>query len=155
MPRWAAASLYMSEAQRRGYQSSTDTSICWCLFDVLLGGYIEHRNGDKTTVHGTGHVRVGTAVSSSNVMKSGAHYAEFLITGAPYIGIVRPMPGLDASAYQEGVCSFTEYTNLFPDFRAQTSDEWGNDSVHACEYYCKDGEMFWTNWDDKQIEGVD
>ena len=34
------------------------------LFNVLLGGGIEHRNGNKATVYGTGHPLVCTAVSS-------------------------------------------------------------------------------------------
>ncbi|EJK65172.1 hypothetical protein THAOC_14001, partial [Thalassiosira oceanica] len=93
------------------------------------------------------------AVSSGYAMKSGAHYAEFLITGTtPCIGIVRPMPGLDASAYQEGVCSFTEYTNLFPDFRAQRTDDWGDSDVHACDFCCGSGRMNWTDWYDDQID---
>ncbi|EJK59319.1 hypothetical protein THAOC_20475 [Thalassiosira oceanica] len=138
------------------YASSTTTwlSILYIYehlldFDVLLGCYIEHRNGDKTAICATGHRSVisSVAVSSSYIMKSGAHYAEFLITGTtPCIGIVRPMPGLDAGAYQKGGCSFVEDSRFSPDFLAQRSDEWGNGNVHACEYYCGDGEKFWTDW---------
>ena len=50
-----------------------------------------------------------TAVASGYVMTSGVHYAEFKTTELPdtdpegfaYIGIVRPMPGLDAGSYDE------------------------------------------------------
>ena len=70
------------------------------VFDVLLGGSIEHQNGDKTMVYGTENLC--TAVSSNCDMSSGSHFTEFEIfngtIGAPYIGIVRSMPGLDAGA---------------------------------------------------------
>ncbi|EJK74127.1 hypothetical protein THAOC_04216 [Thalassiosira oceanica] len=115
-------------------------------FDVLLGCYIEHRNGDKTTVRGTGHVfDSSVAVSSNCVMKSGVHIAKFLITGEPYIGIVRPMPGLDAGAYQEEFDFFDD--NIYPDFRAQISSDWDSD-VHACDFSCGNGKVAWTDWED-------
>ena len=88
-------------------------------------------------------------------MKSGVHYAEFQITGTPYIGIVRPMPGLDTGAYREGF-DFTEF-DFYPDFRAQRSDDWGNGNVHVCEYFCEEGTMTWTDWDgeaDEEFEVV-
>ncbi|EJK48385.1 hypothetical protein THAOC_32820 [Thalassiosira oceanica] len=123
-------------------------------FDVLLGGFIEHRNGDKTAVCATAGDSYSTAVSSSYVMRSGAHYAEFLITGTPYIGIVRPLPGLDAGAYQEEFYFIGE--SSFPtDFLAQRSDDWGDGDVHACDYFCCDGQMSWTNWGDELNERVD
>ena len=120
-------------------------------FDVLLGGYIEHPNGDKTTVRGTSHCFGSVAVSSGYVMSSGAHYAEFQITGTPCIGIVRPMPGLDANAYKDegkDFC-FIGVPSLKPDFLAQKSDDWGNGDVHACEYGSFEGGMSWTSWDDE------
>ncbi|EJK57260.1 hypothetical protein THAOC_22718, partial [Thalassiosira oceanica] len=122
------------------------------MFDVLLGGFIEHRNGDKTAVCASEDPKIcrSVAVSSSNVMKSGAHYAEFLFTGAPYFGIVRPMPGLDAGAYQNGFDFFE--SRFYSDFLAQRSDDWGDSNVHACEFSCGDGEMCWTDWDDDDIE---
>ncbi|EJK47414.1 hypothetical protein THAOC_33863 [Thalassiosira oceanica] len=128
------------------------------IFDVLLGGYIEHRNGDKTAVCAKGEDYHGSvAVSGSYVMRSGAHYAEFLITGTPCIGIVRPMPGLDAGAYQERFILFDDI--FYPDFLAQRTDDWGNSDVHACEYFCDDGGMRWTNWDDFEFgvewEGIE
>ncbi|EJK58218.1 hypothetical protein THAOC_21676, partial [Thalassiosira oceanica] len=122
------------------------------LFDVLLGGYIEHRNGDKTAVCATGDIKFSTALSSSYVMSSGAHYAEFLITGRPSIGIVRPMPDLDANAYQEDFTFIWGDPGLRPDFRAQRSDEWGNSEVHACDFDCVDGNMSWTDWCNDQID---
>ncbi|EJK44137.1 hypothetical protein THAOC_37351, partial [Thalassiosira oceanica] len=126
------------------------------MFDVLIGGYIEHRNGDKTAVcasgnDGTeGNYGFSVAVSSSYVMSSGAHYAEFLITGDPSIGIVRSMSGLEAGAYQEEFSFY--YSTLFPDFLAQRSDDWGNSNVHTCDFCCYDGRMNWTDWDDYIID---
>ncbi|EJK59108.1 hypothetical protein THAOC_20712 [Thalassiosira oceanica] len=120
------------------------------LFDVLLGGYIEHRNGDKTAVCASGNDGISVAVSSSHVMSSGAHYAEFLITDKPSIGIGRPMPGLEAGAYQEEFSFY--YSYLFPDFLAQRSDDWGNSHVHACDFCCYDGTMSFTDWDDYIID---
>ncbi|EJK58217.1 hypothetical protein THAOC_21679 [Thalassiosira oceanica] len=117
-------------------------------FDVLLGGFIEHRNGDKTAVCAKGEDHFDSvAVSIRYTMKLGAHYAEFLITGAPCIGIVRPMPGLDAGAYQENFHWFDDL--LFADFLAQRSDDWGDSEVHACEFSCDDGTMNCTGWDDE------
>jgi len=123
-------------------------------FDVLLGGCIENQIGDKTAVCATGatgpNCNYSVAVSSSYVMRSGAHYAEFLITGEPYIGIVRPMPGLDAGAYQE---NFHLLDNRFyTDFLAQRTDDWGNSDVHACEYDCDSGVMNRTNWEDYEMD---
>ncbi|EJK66796.1 hypothetical protein THAOC_12246 [Thalassiosira oceanica] len=122
------------------------------MFDVLLGSYIEHRNGDRTAVCATGDILVSTAVSGSYVMSLGAHYAEFLITGRPYIGIARPMPGLNACAYQEEEFSFIGDDFLYPDFRAQRTDDWGDSDVHACEFNCGDGAMILTDWDDEEID---
>ncbi|EJK56773.1 hypothetical protein THAOC_23272, partial [Thalassiosira oceanica] len=92
------------------------------------------------------------AVSIRYAMKLGAHYAEFLITGAPCIGIVRPMPGLDADAYQENFHWFDDL--LFADFLAQRSDDWDDSDVHACEFSCDDGTMNCTDWDDKRQFGL-
>ncbi|EJK45990.1 hypothetical protein THAOC_35367 [Thalassiosira oceanica] len=117
-------------------------------FDVLLGGNIEHQNGDKTTIYGAIGDGYSVAVSSGYVMTSGSHYAEFQISGSStFIGIVRPMPGLDASAYQGGSFGFVGRSRFYPDFLAQRSDNWGDGNVHACEYNCLDGEMFWTKWE--------
>ena len=112
-------------------------------FDVLLGGYVEHLDGDKTKVRGTGDFN-SVAVSSGCVMRSGAHYAEFQIVGEPFIGVVRPMPGLDAGAYGGNFSFFDD--RFYPDFLAQRSADWGNGNVHVCEYYCGDGEMKWCDW---------
>ncbi|EJK74188.1 hypothetical protein THAOC_04148 [Thalassiosira oceanica] len=57
------------------------------LFDVLIGGCIEHLNEDKTTVCATGDDGISSAVASRHVMSSGVHFAEFQITGTPYIGV--------------------------------------------------------------------
>ena len=120
-------------------------------FDVLLGGYIEYRNGDKSTVDGTGFYDgdVSTAVSSSYLMRSGTHFAEFQITGTPSIGIVRPMPGLDAGAYYEEFDFFDD--RIYPEFLAQRSADWGNGNVHVCSYASGWGRMSWINWEEMEL----
>ena len=132
------------------------------VFDVLLGGYIAHRNGEKTAVCATGtrdeeHFNNNAAVSSNCIMRSGTHYAEFQIKGEPFIGIVRPMPDLDANAYDgdDMDFSFNGVPLLTSDFHAQRSDDWGDSNVHACDYCCYSGEMSWTNWDRESGEGID
>ena len=117
------------------------------IFDVLLGGHIEYANGDKTTVYGTNDY-LCTAASNHYVMSSGAHYAEFRITGVPWIGIVRPMPNLDASAYARSYCCFVGEPDLYPVFLAQRSDRWGDSNVCACQYQCENGYLSWTDWDE-------
>ena len=48
-------------------------------------------------------------------MSSGSHYDEFtIITGSPYIGIVRPAPDLNAGAYKEGFYWFD--SDFYADF---------------------------------------
>ena len=127
--------------------------------DVLLGVWIEHENGDPTAVRGTyddigdGDYFKCTAVSSGHVMKSGIHYAEFNVTGyTSYIGIVRPMPGLDVGRYQEGVCHFIDSEHK-RDFLAQRSDDWGSSNVHACELDVSSGMLSWTDWGERGHEG--
>ena len=79
-------------------------------------------------------------------MRSGSHYAQFkLISGEPFIGIARPMPGLDAGAYNDG-CRFVGIRRFYSDFLAQRSDDWGDGNVHAFEYQ-SDGYASWTDWD--------
>ena len=123
------------------------------VFDVLLGERIEHRNGNKATVYGSGHLLVCTALSSIYTMRTGSHYAEFEITGTPIIGIVRPMPSLDAGATANEECYYLiGERELYPDFLAQRSDEWGFGNVQACEYFCGTGEMSWSDWDEEDEE---
>ena len=117
------------------------------VFDVLLGGHIEHRNGDLSMVHCTTGDHVCSA-TSCYAMASGSHYAEFQITGTPYIGIVRPMPDLDAGAYRPDEGLWFD-SDLYPDFLAERSDDWVNGDVHACEYTSMGGHLDWTNWDDE------
>ena len=118
------------------------------MFDVLLGAYIGYRNWDKTAVCGTKKGDFCTAVSSGHVMRSGIHFAEFeIISGEPYIGIVRPMPSLDAEAY-ENDCFFVGRRAFYHAFLAQRSDDWGDGNVHACEYSSYTGKVCWTDWDD-------
>ncbi|EJK51741.1 hypothetical protein THAOC_29062, partial [Thalassiosira oceanica] len=81
-------------------------------FDVLLANgrrLIEYKNGDPSVVCGCGTpFEMGddpdfsrcTAVTSGYVMTSGVHFVQFYdISCMPCIGIVRPMPGLDADRY--------------------------------------------------------
>ncbi|EJK59886.1 hypothetical protein THAOC_19840, partial [Thalassiosira oceanica] len=85
-------------------------------------------------------------------MRSGSHYTEFQVTGVPYIGIVRPMPGLNASAYLRDFSFIGGDGSFFPDFLAQRSDYWGDGDVHACDYNCDDGKMHFTAWDEVDEE---
>ncbi|EJK48052.1 hypothetical protein THAOC_33185 [Thalassiosira oceanica] len=132
------------------------------LFDVLLGNNIEYQNGDKSTVQTTAAIKstvqgtatiYNAALSSGYVMSSGSHYAEFQIGETPFIGVVRPMPGLDAGAYQEEFY-FVGESGLLPDFLAQRSDDWGDGDVHACEYFSFNGRMSWTDWEDAGHMGL-
>ena len=115
-------------------------------FDTILGRGIEHRSRIRSTVHGCGGF-TGTAIANNYVMVSGLHYAEFMITGDPHIGIVRPIPNLDPDRFVDGSFHFFQY-RLRPDFLAQKANEWCAGDVHACEYFCGNGTMNWTNWDD-------
>ncbi|EJK67133.1 hypothetical protein THAOC_11873, partial [Thalassiosira oceanica] len=118
-------------------------------FDVLLANgrrFIEYKNGDPSVVcgrtdpsdidnwdiTGVGFHRC-TAVTSGYVMTSGVHFAQFDdIMGMPCIGIVRPMPGLDADLYLYcGSFGFVECQHLYGDFLAQRSDDWGGSNIHA------------------------
>ena len=132
-------------------------------FDVLLGDYIEHRNGDETTVYSTADF-LCTAVSSGYVMRSGRHYSEFkIIAGIPVIGIARPMPGLDAVRHEDDDGHdygfyFIGDPDLYRKFVSERSDDWGDgDGVHACEYSCHEGKMSSTRWDEdyeyEELEG--
>ena len=135
-------------------------------FDVLLGGCIEHQNGDKTSIHAMDDDYYCTAASSHSVMWSGIHFAEFKITESPWIGIVRPMPNLDPGRFVVNEDCFDFFNKgMWYDFGAaaridgwgdakcffleQRIDEWGNGNgnVHACEYWSYNGSMSWTNWD--------
>ncbi|EJK55984.1 hypothetical protein THAOC_24209 [Thalassiosira oceanica] len=123
-------------------------------FDVLLGRYIEYLNGDKTAVCATGDYDgdVSVAVARSYIMRSGPHYVEFLITGTATnigIGIVRPMPGLDAGAYDEEFDFFDD--RFYPDFLAQRSADWVNDNAHACSFASGCGLMSWINWYEREL----
>ncbi|EJK62722.1 hypothetical protein THAOC_16655 [Thalassiosira oceanica] len=122
------------------------------LFDVLLGSSIEYQNGDEATVQGTGNT--STALSSDYVMRSGSHYAEYeIIVGLPYIGVVRPMPGLDVASFGEDCCYFVGDESFYPRFlaRAQRSVRWGAYSnVHVCEYNISGGNMAWADWEDEE-----
>ena len=128
------------------------------LFDVLLGRSIEYRNGDKTTVHNATNW-ICTAVSSHYVMRSGTHYAEFQITGTPDLGIVRPMPNLDAGAFGDYGFFVGDIEDFYPAFLAQRSDGWGACNIHACQYSCGHGVVEWTDWNDyypiENYEGMD
>ncbi|EJK68870.1 hypothetical protein THAOC_09915 [Thalassiosira oceanica] len=124
-------------------------------FDILLGEGVEYLNGDKATVHNTGS-KICSAVSSIYNMRIGSHFAEFEIidanSGMPFIGIVRPMPGLNSRVFFEEDHYFIGNSNAYPDFLEQRSDEWGVGGVHACEYFCGTGGMSWTSWVEDEDE---
>ncbi|EJK47474.1 hypothetical protein THAOC_33798 [Thalassiosira oceanica] len=112
------------------------------LFDVLAGDGIEHRNGDESIVYGTA-MKTCTAVSRSYIMTTGLHFAKFQITGTPFIGVARPMPKRIFS--RENFSFF--HPEYYDTFLAARTDEWGDDdNVHACLYFCRNGETIWTNW---------
>ena len=131
------------------------------VFDVLLGEYIGHKDGDPTTVCGTDDSagdRKCIAVASGHVMTSGVHYVEFNVTGYTYIGIVRPMPGLDAGRYREEECRFVGGSYFIDsehksDFLAQRSYDWVGNDIHACEYDPTQGELNWTDWGERGYGG--
>ncbi|EJK78012.1 hypothetical protein THAOC_00112 [Thalassiosira oceanica] len=123
------------------------------VFDVLAGVGIEHRNGDESRVYGT---TSGTdddvsssAVSSSYIMTTGSHFAEFEITGTPFIGVARPMPKLIFD--REGFNFFN--SDHFDTFLAERTDEWGDSNVHACQYYCQSGGTIWTGFEGEDYRG--
>jgi len=132
-------------------------------FDVLLANgrrFIEYKNGDPSVVCGcqsyvlntpSGFSRC-TAVTSGYVMTSGVHFAQFDdITGMPCIGIVRPMPGLDADLYlNSGDFGFVDRHRYYRDFLAQRSDDWGGSNIHACEYDPADTVLNWTDWGEEE-----
>ena len=139
------------------------------VFDVLLGDYIGHKDGDPTTVCGTmsRYNDDGTwneneemkciAVASGYVMTSGIHYAEFNVDGWAYMGIVRPLPGLDAGRYlqREDDFDFIWSTGLHCEFLAHRSDDWGGSNVHACELDFSLGDVRWTDWDKNYGRSLD
>lgn len=145
------------------------------MFDVLIGGDVEYRDKDgfyefepgeedKTTVYGASDYYVSAAVASGYVMRSGSHFTEFVVhgNGMPTIGIVRPMASLDAGTgtdyffindSEERYIVRSRLEELYTDFLAQRTDDWGDGNVHACEYRPSTGRMCWTNWNDEEEEG--
>ncbi|EJK58396.1 hypothetical protein THAOC_21480 [Thalassiosira oceanica] len=112
------------------------------LFDVLAGGGgIEHRNGDESRVYGTTNDYC-TAVSNSNIMTTGSHFAEFEITGTPFIGVARPMP---KEIFSRESFNFFN-SDHFDALLAARTDRWGDGKVHACQYFCRDGGAIWTSF---------
>ena len=114
------------------------------IFDVISKN-VFYQSGNRSIVQ-TNNVGTNTAVASSYVMRSGAHYAMFRTTERPYIGIVRPMPNLNISAIDSGEFYFIGVHNSDSRFFAQRCADWGDGDIHACEYCCVDGKMNWTNW---------
>jgi len=124
----------------------------------LMGRGNVHFSGDRTLVCGTSDVIPGAAIANNYIMESGIHFAEFAIDhGYPNIGIVRPMPNLDPDRFANQGFSFFRRA-FYDDFLAARTDEWGDDNVHACEYYVGNGGVIWTDWegggDDEEIEWV-
>ena len=63
------------------------------------------------------------------------------------------MPNLDAGATANEECYYLiGETDLYSSFLAQRSGEWGVGDVHACEYFCGNGTMSCTNWDDAECD---
>ena len=122
------------------------------LFDVLLGGGLEHRDGDKSRVYGTTDDHC-TALSSSYVMSSGSHYAEFQFTAlnyyAPFFGVARTMPKRILGS--EDFCFFRSVH--FDTFLAARTDEWGDGNVHACQYFSLNGHTIWTDFEGEGTGG--
>ncbi|EJK72097.1 hypothetical protein THAOC_06409, partial [Thalassiosira oceanica] len=118
------------------------------LFDVLAGRGIEHRNGDESRVYGTTN-GCCTAVSSSYIMTTGSHFAEFEITGTPFIGVARPMPKpiFDRVYF----CYFD--SDHFDTLLAERTDEWGDGNVHACQYFCRSGGTICTGFQGERTGG--
>jgi len=136
-------------------------------FDVFLGfaqRFLKHMNGVRTAVCTIGSDEWGdddvddfdygdycTAVSSGYVMTSGVHCVEFNTTALPCcIGIVRPMPGLDADRFDWDFDFFSGMRRMNLDFLAQRSDDWGGSNIHACEYNTLDFTLKWTNWSEEE-----
>ncbi|EJK57094.1 hypothetical protein THAOC_22900 [Thalassiosira oceanica] len=120
------------------------------LFDVLAGDGIEHRNGDESRVYGTNYdYGLSTAVTSSYIMTTGSHFAEFEITGTPFIGVARPMPRLIFD--REGFNFFI--SDHFDTLLAERTDEWGDGNVHACQYFCRHGGTICTGFQGELTDG--
>ncbi|EJK58696.1 hypothetical protein THAOC_21160 [Thalassiosira oceanica] len=100
------------------------------VFDVLLGGYIEHPNGDKTAVCSTGD------------------------DGGYCLSVAVPMPGLDTGAYQEEDFSFIGDDDLYAVFLAQRSDDWGDSNVHECDFSCEEGTLSFTAWEENATDEI-
>ncbi|EJK45549.1 hypothetical protein THAOC_35832, partial [Thalassiosira oceanica] len=119
-------------------------------FDVLLGAGIEHRNWDESRVYGTTNDDVANgAISSNYIMTSGSHFAVFDITGTPFIGVARPMTKEILSRE-----NFNFFNSVhFDTFLTERTDEWGDGNVHACQYFCGNGEMIWTSFEGESYRG--
>ena len=127
-------------------------------FDILLGGSIAYDPcacGERDVVIMLGEDE-SSAVASGYVMKSGIHYAEFdfyrgIIIGIDVIiGIVRPLSNLDVSEFADSEFSFFD-EEMYGEFLAARTIEWGNGDVHACSCSASRG-MIWTNWADRTEE---
>ena len=123
------------------------------VFDALFGKNFQHVIGDKTTVHNP-NTSPRTAISSQFVMRSGSHYTEFLITGNPHIGIVRPMPNLDFHnprlvpfGTSFGMYYIVGHHSRYLNFRLTRTYDWGDGRVHACEYKSGNGVMSWADFE--------
>ncbi|EJK50790.1 hypothetical protein THAOC_30111 [Thalassiosira oceanica] len=80
-------------------------------------------------------------------MRTGEHYAEFKSLEAACVGIVRPMPELDTSNFRDKEYFYFGDLDLYPVFLTHKTKEWGEDSVHTCNYGAHDGHSYSTKWD--------
>ncbi|EJK54942.1 hypothetical protein THAOC_25383, partial [Thalassiosira oceanica] len=123
-------------------------------FCALLGGGIDHKNGRRTSVARSTNNGFGTAIAREFVMESGSHYAEFhVITGQPWLGIVRPLPNLVSDRYATSFNFFC--SKMYEDFSATNSSEWGEGDVIVCHFNLHTGTTSWTDWDEEFESRVD
>ncbi|EJK57514.1 hypothetical protein THAOC_22433 [Thalassiosira oceanica] len=142
--------LHIPAARRRGCQSSIDLSIF--LISTTAVCTIGSDEWGDDDVNDFDYGDYCTAVSSGYVMTSGVHCVEFNTTALPCcIGIVRPMPGLDADRFDWDFDDFfSGMRRMNLDFLAQRSDDWGGSNIHACEYNTLDFTLKWTNWSEEE-----
>ena len=84
------------------------------VFSRIIGSSLNYINGDISHIQGKRKEAVGYSIAiCQEVMKSGRHYAEFVVTkkGAIYIGIVRP------------IHDYPKKKIKFEDFRSYCSDK--------------------------------
>ena len=96
-------------------------------FDQLIGNYIEHCDGDASTVRGFGNGWVA-AICSKHIMRAGKHFVTFSKSGVGgYIGLIRPIQGWD----ERGLVYFGPGLDGHLDALLQERTAcWGESTVH-------------------------